>query len=105
MSGSARTEARRRHPSLSFRTDAGGLRRRVAGVLEAVGTVHPVVAASVLEARGRSGLDADEFARTAGVDRAVLDAAEGGELAREQLPGVLRRLVPAPDVREGHGGR
>lgn len=85
--------ARRRHPSTRSPVSVDRLRDRVADSLELHGAHCPEVAAGILEARGRSGLDPDEFARRAGVDPAVLERAEAGELARDALPGCLRRMV------------
>ncbi len=74
---------------------AGALRDRVATELEVVGAAHADVAAAILEVRGRSGLDLVSFATRAGVEVDLLHRAEAGELARHQLPGALRRMVPA----------
>lgn len=92
MNGSA--AARRRHPSMRSPVDASAVRRRVAAAVGSSGARHPEVAASVLSVRGTSGLDADAFARRAGVDVEVLRRAEAGEISRDQLPGPLRRMVP-----------
>ncbi len=85
--------ARRRHPSTRSPVPVDWLRDRVADSLGLHGARWPEVAAGILEARGRSGLDRHEFARRAGVDPAVLARAEAGELARDALPGCLRRMV------------
>lgn len=89
--------SRRRHPSMRSGASDRQLRRRVADALDLSGTRHPDVAAAILSARGRSGLDVETFARRAGIAADVLVAAEAGCHARHQLPGVLRRLVPHPD--------
>ena len=86
--------ARRRHPSMRSAVPADRLRDRIADSLGLHGASWPDVAAGILEVRGRSGLDRHEFARRAGVDVDVLRRAEEGELARESLPGCLRRMVP-----------
>lgn len=88
--------ARRRHPSTRSPVAGGALRGCVAAIVGRTGAAHPEVAASVLAVRGRSGLDPEAFARRAGVEVAVLLAAEAGELGRDQLPGALRRMVPHP---------
>lgn len=86
--------ARRRHPSTRSPVPADRLRERLADVLGLHGARWPEVAAGILEVRGRSGLASEEFARRAGVDVDVLRRAEAGELARDVLPGCLRRMVP-----------
>lgn len=86
--------ARRRHPSMRSPVPADQLRDRVADALGLHGARWPEVAASILEVRGRSGLVPEEFARRAGVDVDVLRRAEAGKLARDVLPGCLRRMVP-----------
>lgn len=88
------TAARRRHPSMRSPVPSDRLRDRVADALGLHGARWPEVAAGILEARGRSGLAPEEFARRAGVDVDVLRRAEAGELARDALPGCLRRMVP-----------
>lgn len=85
---------RRRHPSMRSPVPADRLRDRVADALDLHGARWPAVAAGVLEVRGRTGLAPEEFARRAGVDVDVLHRAEAGELARDALPGCLRRMVP-----------
>ena len=90
----ARRTARDRHPCVRSPVPADRLRDRVADALELDGVAHPVVAAAVLEVRGRAGLDVEAFARRAGVDIDVVHGAEAGQLSREQLPGPLRRMVP-----------
>ena len=86
--------ARRRHPCMRPPIRRADLHARVADVLELGGARHPDVAASVLAVRGVSGLDEVAFAARAGVDVTLLRRAEAGELAREELPGALRRMVP-----------
>lgn len=86
--------ARRRHPCARPPVSGGELRDRVAGLLDLHGAAWPEVAAAVLEVRGRAGLGPEAFATRAGVDVEVLGRAEAGELARDQLPGALRRMVP-----------
>ncbi len=87
-------QARLRHPCMRSPVPVESLRVRVAEALGADGVRHVEVAAGVLEVRGRTGLAREEFARRAGVDPEVLDRAERGELARDELPGALRRMVP-----------
>ena len=87
--------ARRRHPCMRTPVGSAAVRRRVAGAIAPLGAPHPEVAASVLAVRGASGLTPDAFARRAGVDPEVLCRAEAGEISRDQLPGALRRMVPA----------
>ena len=91
----AAAAARRRHPSMRAPVDTASVSRRVASVVGSSGGRHPEVAASVLAVRGASGLDPDAFARRAGVDVEVLHRVETGEISRDQLPGSLRRMVPA----------
>ena len=86
--------ARRRHPCMRPPIRRAELHARVADVLELHGARHPEVAASVLAVRGASGLDRTAFATRAGVDVTVLRRAEAGEIARDDLPGALRRMVP-----------
>lgn len=71
------------------------LHGRIAASLGGRGARHPEVAASVLAVRGSSGLDPEAFARRAGVPVDLLVAAESGHLGRDELPGALRRMVPA----------
>lgn len=85
---------RRRHPNVHPPVPVDLLRDRVADALGLCGCTWADVAAGILEARGRSGLDRAEFARRAGVDVDLLRRAEAGELARDELPGCLRRMVP-----------
>jgi DNA-binding transcriptional regulator YiaG len=67
----------------------------VAITLAGAGARWPDVAASILEVRGRSGLEQRDFARRAGVGVDVLVRAERGALGRHELPGALKRMVPA----------
>jgi hypothetical protein len=86
--------ARRRHPCMRSPIRPSALHERFADLLELHGARHPDVAAAVLGVSGAAGADQETFARRAGVDLATLRRAEAGELAREQLPGALRRMVP-----------
>ena len=86
--------ARRRHPCMRSPVRPSALHDRFADLLELHGARHPEVAAAVLAVRGATGSDQETFARRAGVDAETLRRAEAGELAREQLPGALRRMVP-----------
>lgn len=86
--------ARSHHPSVRACLPVDRLRARVTDVLDQRGVSWAEVAAGILEARGRAGLDQVEFARRAGVDIGLLRRAEAGELSREELPGCLRRMVP-----------
>ena len=74
---------------------AAMVRHRMVDELELGGARHPDVAVAVLAVRGMAGLSPDEFARRAGVDCELLARAEAGRLARDELPGALRRMVPA----------
>jgi DNA-binding transcriptional regulator YiaG len=98
MSAASTTDAveaaRRRHPSTRSPVSVLGLRHRVADALELGGAPHPEVAATILALRGRTGLDGHDFARRAGVDARLLARVERGEVARDELPGALRRMVP-----------
>lgn len=89
--------ARRRHPCSAWSAPTAPLLEQVAAELAAAGARHPEVAAALVEVRGRSGLDRATFAARAGVDESTVEAAEAGTLARPQLPGALRRMVPMPD--------
>ena len=86
--------ARRRHPCMRSPIRPSALHERFADLLELHGARHPDVAAAVLAVRGAAGADQEPFARRAGVDLATVRRAEAGDLAREQLPGALRRMVP-----------
>ena len=86
--------ARRRHPCMRSPIRPSELHHRLADVLELHGARHPDVAAAILAVRGAAGADQETFARRAGVEADTLRRAEAGELAREQLPGALRRMVP-----------
>lgn len=92
-----RAAARQRHPSSSYSLPEAALRARLADVLAVDGMLHAEVALAVLEARGRSGLSIEEFARRAGVSVEEVAAAEAGALARHQLPRGLRHVVPMPE--------
>ncbi|MDZ7675345.1 MAG: hypothetical protein U5K30_09825 [Acidimicrobiales bacterium] len=83
----------RRHPSARWPFPPEQLRSRVAQALDLHGAGHADVAASVLEARGSSGLDPEQFAARHGVGVALLARAEAGELALVDLPSQLRRLL------------
>ena len=87
--------ARRRHPCMRSPVSVPAVHDRVAEALWLAGAAHPDVAASVLAVRGASGLDQRSFARRAGVDVVLLRRVEAGEVARDELPGALRRMVPA----------
>ena len=85
--------ARSRHPSSRWPYPAGALQERVAQLLELRGSVHAHVAASVLEARGRSGLAAEPFARRLGIDAEIVRRAEAGEIDEYELPRALRQIL------------
>lgn len=87
-------ESRRRHPSMRSGVSNLRLQARVSASLDRGGTAQADVAVAVMSARGRSGLSSEVFSARLGVDLAVLAAAEAGELARDELPGPIRRLVP-----------
>lgn len=89
-------ESQRRHPSMRSGVSDRRLQARVSASLRRSGAAQAAVAAAVLSARGRSGLDRDVFSARLGVTAEVLAAAEAGELARDELPGPIRRLVPNP---------
>ena len=91
---SAFAAARRRHPCMRCPVPPTLVHERVADELQLEGAAHPEVAAAVLAVRGASGLDRPAFARRCGVDPHLLCRAEAGELARDELPGALRRMVP-----------
>lgn len=84
---------RQRHPSARWPSPPEELRSRVAQALDLHGVGHADVAASVLAARGSSGLDPEQFAARHGVPVAELARAEAGELALVDLPGPLRQLL------------
>jgi hypothetical protein len=86
--------ARRRHPCMRSPVRPAELQGRIAAAIGQRGACHPEVAASVLAVRGAAGLAPEPFARRAGVDVDLLRRAEAGELARDELPGALRRMVP-----------
>ena len=88
------TEARRRHPCMRAPVPAARVLARVTDELELHGAPHPEVGAAIIAVRGASGLDQPRFAARAGVAPEVLRRAEAGEVARDQLPGPLRRMVP-----------
>jgi hypothetical protein len=89
-----RAAARRRHPCMRSPVGEDHVHRRVAAALGRAGAPHPEVAAAILAVRGVAGLEPEAFARRAGVDAALLRRAEAGELARHELPGALRAMVP-----------
>lgn len=89
-----RAAARRRHPCMRSPVGEGHVHRRVADALGRAGARHPGVAAAILGVRGVAALEPDAFARRAGVDVGLLRRAEAGELARHELPGALRAMVP-----------
>jgi hypothetical protein len=86
-------EARRRHPSARWTAPVDALRTRVAQLLDLHGARHPDVAATLLEVRGRLGLDVVDFASGLGIGPEVLRRAEAGELSASRLPGRLRSIV------------
>lgn len=88
-------ECRRRHPSMRAGVSARRLQTRVSEALGRGGMANAEVAAAVLAVRGQSGLGPAEFASRLGVTVEDLAAAEAGERGRDELPGALRRLVPA----------
>ena len=95
MTGASEVRAtRRRHPCMRSPVPVPAVHDRVAEALWVAGAAHPDVAASVLAVRGASGLDQRDFARRAGVDVLLLRRVEAGEVARDELPGALRRMVP-----------
>ena len=89
----ARRAARARHPSVRAVVAAPAVTDRLVERLRAAGACWPEVAGALLEARGRSGLDAAGFAARLGVERATLERAEAGAIAPASLPAPLRRLV------------
>lgn len=93
MSAGTMADARRRHPSARWPAPADALQHRVAQLLDLRGAEHADVAASLLQTRGRLGLDAQEFARRLGVDPAVVARAEAGEISATRLPETLRRAM------------
>jgi hypothetical protein len=74
----------------------------VAQWLELDGSPHPEVAARVLEARGRTGLGADDYAAVLGIDSVVLRRVENGEIAATELPTALQGLGRARPLPPGH---
>lgn len=93
LSDARLSAARRRHPSSRWVAPADGLHLRVAQHLELHGSRHAEVAASVLEARGRTGACVESFAWRLGVDADVIRQAEAGELGATELPPPVRRLL------------
>lgn len=89
----AMISARSRHPSSRWPYPVGALQGRVAQLLELRGLAHADVAASVLEARGRSGLAVEPFARRLGIDPETQRRAEAGEIDERELPPALRQLL------------
>lgn len=85
--------ARRRHPSSRWAASSDGLHLRVAQHLELHGSRHADVAASVLEARGRTGACVESFAWRLGVEVDVVRRAEAGELGAADLPPPMQRLL------------
>lgn len=85
--------ARRRHPSARWPVTPDALRSRVAQALDLHGAGHPDVAAALLEARGRCGRSVEGFAEMLGVDPEVVEWAEAGRTAPDDLPAELRRLL------------
>lgn len=90
-------DSRRRHPCGAWTAPTAPLATHLRTEVAAAGAPHAAVAAAVVEARGRSGLDRSTFAARAGVEVVVLESAEAGLLSRDQLPGALRRMVPMPE--------
>ena len=93
LSGTRLADARRRHPSSRWPAPRDGLHLRVAQHLELHGSRHADIAASVLEARGRTGACVESFAWRLGVDADVIRQAEAGELGATELPLPVRRLL------------
>lgn len=93
MSAGTLAAARRRHPSARWPAPADALRQRMAQLLDLRGAAHPDVAAALLQARGRLGLDVPVFAERLGVDVDLVRRAEAGEIGVAQLPGPLRRVM------------
>lgn len=85
--------ARRRHPSARWPLPVDHLLSRVGELLEMRGAPHADVAARVLAARGRTGLDFPTFARRLGIDDHTLRDAEAGRVPIDRLPAPLQRLV------------
>lgn len=85
--------ARNRHPSSRWTAPRDGLHQRVAQHLELHGSRHAEVAASILEARGRSGVSVEAFAWRLGIDVDLVRRAEAGELSAADLPAPLRRIL------------
>lgn len=64
----------------------------MATMLRARGAEHPEVAAAILEARGRLGLDPAAFADHLGLDLGLILRAEAGDLPAEVLRPALAAL-------------
>lgn len=90
--------ARRRHPCSRPPVPIDSIEQRMVEALAFDGAAHPTVAAAVLAVRGRAALERTTFARRCGISVETLAAAERGDIARDQLPGVLRRMVPPPET-------
>lgn len=93
MSAGTVADARRRHPSARWPAPVDALQARVAQLLALRGAEHADVAAALLQARGRLGLEVDEFARRLGLAPEVVRQAEAGELRALDLPGTLQRVL------------
>lgn len=93
MSAGTLAEARRRHPSARWPAPVDALQRRMAQLLDLRGAEHADVAAALLQARGRLGLEVEVFARRLGVDVEFVRQAEAGEVGVARLPGPLRRVM------------
>jgi hypothetical protein len=86
--------ARRRHPSSQrWRPDVTRMAQLVAAHLAHEGMARAGVAASVLAVRGAAGLDRIDLARELAIDDDVLARAEAGDVAADDLPPALIRLV------------
>jgi hypothetical protein len=86
--------ARRRHPSAQpWLPDVARMAQRLAAHLSADGVAGASVAAGVLAVRGAVGLGRAELARALAIDDELLARAEAGDVAVDDLPPALRRLV------------
>lgn len=77
----------------SYKTNVTPLTERIALRLARAGLEHPVAAAVTIAMRGMSGLDRDAYAAELGVAGARVDELELGQVALEELPESVWRMV------------
>lgn len=78
------------HPSLAWRPDLDGARRRLTERMDAEGAPWPDVAAAAVVARGAAGLDRASWAAQLQVLDEVVEAVEAGTVAADEVPASLR---------------